>query len=281
MNKNIEAIEQACKEKGVLYSVHHDTGNLISIEINNSKHMFVNWTTPLNPQSIMQLCQDKDYFYSFYKNIIKMPKTSSFLNPYSDEKYSKYLKLKTIFEIIKSIEQDHNYPIIIKKNRGSWGANVFKVNDTRELEKGLLKIFNMNSASFDYVCLAQEFIEIKQEYRVIYLNGEHQFSYKKVIDDALFSNNLSPLHWEGSKSELVRDNETLKHIINFCSPIFDELMIPFCGLDVALDNTGKFWLIEANSSPGFDHIIEHQGNKEIVTLYKKMIAYLTEKKANK
>ncbi|NQY65118.1 MAG: hypothetical protein HRT38_15610 [Alteromonadaceae bacterium] len=66
----------------------------------------------------------------------------------------------------------------------------------------------------------------------------------------------------------------IQKLDDFCSPIFSKLMIPFCGLDVALDNTGEFWLIEANSSPGFDHIIEHEGDNYIVDLYQKILKSL-------
>ncbi len=274
MNKNIEAIKLACEIEGIPHKVHHATGNLITVKIGENRYLFVNWTTPLNPQSIMQLCQDKDYFYSFYKNVIKMPVTSSFLNPYSTEKYQKYRKRKTVFEIIEAIESGHNYPLIVKRNRGSLGNNVFKVCSRRELEKSIIDIFNMNSASFDYVCLAQEFINIESEFRVLFLNGEYQFSYKKVLDDAQYTGNLSPLHWEGARAELITEAQLIEDLKVFCSSLFSKLLIPFCGLDIAIDKSGQFWLIEANSAPGFDRFIEHGGKNEVVQLYRNMLSIL-------
>ena len=236
--------------------------------------MFVNWATPLNPQSIMQLCQDKGYFYSFYKDVIKMPSTLAFLNPYADERYEVYLEEKTVFSIIETIEHNYSYPLIVKKNRGSWGTNVFKVHSRKELEKGVLDIFNMNSAAFDYVCVAQEWIDIAVEYRVVFLNGEHQFSYKKIIDDAQYRGNLSPLHWEGARAELVDDKGCIANFKAFCKPLFKKLCIPFCGLDIAVDKSGEFWLLEANAAPGFAHIIEDGGGHEVVRLYRNMLEML-------
>ena len=206
--------------------------------INGQRYAFANWTTPLNLHSIMKLCQDKDYFYSFYNDVVRMPKTMSFLNPYSAEKYDQYLDSVTIFGIIEQIEAAFSYPLIVKKNRGSWGSNVFKVDNRRSLEKGLLDIFNMSSSRFDYIGLAQEFIDIEIEYRAIFLNGEYQFAYEKVVGNADFSGNLSPLHWEGSEARIVRD-EAVKHALNaFCVPLFSKLMISFCGLDIAQDAQG-------------------------------------------
>ncbi|PIE41371.1 MAG: alpha-L-glutamate ligase [Gammaproteobacteria bacterium] len=274
MNKNIKALTKACGNLNILFENYHETNNLVSVHVGANDYVFVNWTTPLNSQSIMQLCQDKDYFYSYYRDVINMPKTSAFLNPYSDEKYKQYLHEKTVYEIINAIESHHSYPMIIKKNRGSWGANVFKVKDRRQLEKGLLDIFNMNSFLFDYICLAQDYIDIEKEYRAIFLSGELQFCYYKIIDGAIYTDNLSPLHWEGSKAKLVSDLDEKKFLSEFCAPLFDKLMIPFCGLDIARDHLGRLWLIEANSSPGFEYIIEGEGEEIAVRLYENILRTL-------
>jgi glutathione synthase/RimK-type ligase-like ATP-grasp enzyme len=275
MNKNIQTLIKACNNKKISYSLHHKSNNLITVFINNKEHLFLNWATPLNNQAIVKLCQDKDYFYSFYNDVIKMPKTSSFLNPYSDEKYIQYLNEKTIYEIISNIEKTHSFPFIIKKNSGSWGTNVFKVNSFRELESSVLSVFNMNSAAFDYVCLAQDIINIKQEFRVIYLNGEYQFSYEKVFAENFdFSKELSPFSDENTKAKFINDKNLIDKLNSFCRPIFDKLTIPFCGLDVAVDVNGDFWLIEANSAPGFDKIIRDEGDDLIIKLYEKILAFL-------
>ena len=274
MNRNIKALTEACSNLNVPFETNHATNNLVSVYIDSNCYVFVNWATPLNPQSIMQLCQDKDYFYSYYRDVINMPKTSAFLNPYSDVKYEQYLNEKTVYEIIKAIESRHSYPIIVKKNRGSWGTNVFKVENRRQLEKSMLDIFNMNSASFDYVGLSQDYIQIETEYRVVFLNGDLQFCYKKIIDGATYKNNISPLHWEGSKGALVSDSDEIEQLKEFCSTLFEKLMIPFCGLDVARDKSGKLWLIEANSSPGFDYIIEHKGSEMAIRLYENILHVL-------
>ena len=276
MNRNIEALIAACDRMGIPAQSHHKTNNLISVEVNGRSYAFVNWTTPFNTHSIMKLCQDKDYFYTFYQDVVRMPKTLSFLNPYSDQKYARYLDSTTIFGTIKQIEAAFSYPLVVKKNRGSWGSNVFKVENLRELEKGLLDIFNMSSSRFDYVGLAQEFIDVEAEYRVIFLNGNYQLGYEKIGGEGDYFDNLSPLHTEGSKAQYVTDEVTKQAISDFCAPLFDKLMIPFCGVDIAKDKQGKLWLIEANSSPGFDHIIRHEGDERVIQLYETMLKQLAE-----
>ena len=276
MNRNIQALIRACERLKIDYASHHGTGNLISVRIKGIDYLFANWTTPLNSQSVVQLCQDKDYFYSFFQNVIEMPKTLSFLNPYCDEKYKEYLDHNTVFSIIESVESNFRYPVAVKKNRGSWGTNVFKANNRKELEKSILIVFDENSAAFDYVCLVQQFLDIDNEYRVIFLNGQYQFGYKKNIENAKYSGNISPLHWEGAVAELI-DDATTNNLCKFCSPIFEELMIPFCGLDIAEDTKGNLWLIEANSSPGFDHVIQDNEKYDVVgELYESILKQLSE-----
>jgi glutathione synthase/RimK-type ligase-like ATP-grasp enzyme len=274
MNRNIQALITACDRMGIPTQSHHKTNNLISVIVNGRSYAFVNWTTPFNPQSVMKLCQDKDYFYTFYHDVVQMPKTVSFLNPYTDDKYAEYLDSNTIFGIIEQIEAAFSYPLIVKKNRGSWGSNVFKAANRRALEKGLLDIFNMSSSRFDYIGLAQEFIDVDIEYRVIFFQGKYQFAYEKIGGDGEFFENLSPLHTEGSKAQYVTDETVEKTLIDFCTPLFNKLIIPFCGLDIARDKHGKLWLIEANSSPGFDHIIKHEGDERVVQLYERMLTQL-------
>lgn len=274
MNQNLKCLIKACESLNIVYSIDHETNNLITVTKDNFRYIFLNLGTPLNSQSAAQLCLDKGFFYSYFKDHINIPKTISFLYPYCYEKYyEKYLKQDTIYKIIKEIKASLSYPLIVKKNRGSSGTNVFSINNQRELEKGLLTIFNENSASFDYICLAQEKIDILTEYRVIYLYGEYQFAYKKDIENANFTGNLSPLHWEGAEISLVTKSEANK-LKEFCVPMFNHFSIPYCGLDVVLDRKGKFWLIEANSSPSFGHFIKSQGDSLVVDLYKSILSQL-------
>jgi glutathione synthase/RimK-type ligase-like ATP-grasp enzyme len=275
MNRNLKALIKACDNLKISYSCHyHATENLIAVHLNHQDYLFLNWTTPLNRHSITHLCLDKDYFAAYFQDVIRLPRTRSFLNPYCDPKYARYLQFQTIAEIIKAVEGDSVYPIVIKNNRGSLGTNVFKVTKQRELEQGFIAIFNQNSASFDYVGLVQEYIAIAREYRVIYLQGEYQFAYLKDQGQAQFVGNLSPLHWQGAKACLVTDPQIIEQLQRFCAPLFKKLLIPFCGLDVAIDTQGRYWLIEANAAPGFERFIQDQGDEVVVRLYRSILQHL-------
>ena len=135
MNRNLQCLKKACDELNVKYKIYHSSENIFEVMVGDKSYMFINWSTPLNRHCYAQLNQDKDYFYTFFKNLIKMPKTKSYFNPHSDSKYAMFLKQKSIAEIIKDIESDFDYPVIVKKNRGSWGRNVFKIDERYKLER--------------------------------------------------------------------------------------------------------------------------------------------------
>ncbi|MCV6639116.1 YheC/YheD family protein [Candidatus Albibeggiatoa sp. nov. NOAA] len=274
MNSNIQVLNKVCQKLNLDYQLQHSSKNIVEVTIAGKKHLFTSFDTPLNSQSVNKLCRDKDYFYQYFQDIINMPKTQAYLNPHHEGAYTRYLELNTITHIMQSIEQNFQFPMIIKQNRGTSGKNVFKAENLQQLEIGLLSIFNKNDMSFDYVALAQEMIDIEIEYRVIYLHGQLQFAYEKSNESAQFTGNLSPLHWEGAKAVLQTEQTILDAIDEFCQSLFQKMMIPFCGLDVVLDKQGQWWLLEANSAPAFHHFIKSGYENEVMTFYEKLLTSL-------
>lgn len=276
MNANLKALIKACQQLGFDYKLYHDTQNIVEVSIKNNSYLFVNWSTPLNSNSFDWLCRDKDYFYTVFNENISMPRTQAFLTPDCPEKYKQYLTQKDLWEILAVIGETFTYPLIVKKNRGSLGKNVFKVNNESELVEAIAKIFDVNNKEFDYIALAQDYLHIKKEYRVVFVNGQLSFAYEKNTDSAQFLGNISPLHWDGAKAILVEDQLLANQIKQFCAPIFTKMAIPFCGLDIAIDDQNKWWLIEANSSPGFDYIIANAGETPVIRMYETMLKFLSQ-----
>ena len=50
--------------------------------------------------------------------------------------------------------------------------------------------------------------------------------------------------------------------------------IAYVGLDIALDEQGVYWLIEANSHPNFDVFIRDNGEEAIINLFQMILKYL-------
>jgi glutathione synthase/RimK-type ligase-like ATP-grasp enzyme len=275
MLTNIKMLLEACKKLSIEYEILHPNQNLVKVKICDREFYFTNYSTPLTPQSIAEIFKDKQYFYQVFRDVVKMPRTVSFISPYCDQKYKEYLQFSTIEEIIAEIESNFELPIILKRNRGSGGNNVFKCGDLPQVHNALDHIFDVNSKNYDYVALAQEPINIVKEYRSVCLNQEQVILYDKDFSQAEFVGNLSPLHWDGAIAKQVNNHETIAAIAEFIKPIFQKMPIAYVGLDVAVDDHGVYWLIEANSHPNFDIFIRDNGEDAIVQLFEKILKLLS------
>ena len=83
------------------------------------------------------------------------------------------------------------------------------------------------------------------------------------------------MHWEGAIAKQVNDRNTVDAIAAFIKPIFQKMpAIAYVGLDVALDDRGTYWLIEANSHPNFDIFIRDNGEDAIANLFQRILKSL-------
>lgn len=274
MLNNVRLALKACTELNIPYEILHPSQNLVKIKINHQEYFFVNYSTPLVSQSIAQILKDKDYTYQLLKDIIKMPKTQAFLSPFCEAKYQEYLDWQNLEDIKAQILKQFPLPVIVKRNRGSAGNNIFLCHNVTDIETALTKIFNLQAKDYDYVALAQAYIKIKKEYRVIFLNQKLILAYEKNIENATFTGNLSPLHWEGSKAIKIDDQDLLTTMQEFVNPIFTKINLNYGGFDLVIDSQDQWWLIEINSHPNFNIFIRDHDENIIVDLFKKMLLSL-------
>ena len=176
-NIQITAIAQALVNLNLPYTYHDQHKNLLSVYLNNELVFFTQAVTPFNNQTISRICDDKDFTYRLLKNKIRMPKTLSFFDPQALKKYNAYKKQLTVKEIVSDILTQFDLPVIIKKNTGKQGQNVFLCSDPKAIELALQKIFNRRSVKYDYLALAQTYIKKSKEYRVIFFNQQLLLAY--------------------------------------------------------------------------------------------------------
>ena len=276
MLDNVSLLLQACKNLNISYEIFQPAENLIKIKLNNKHHYFCNYSTPLINQALAHLIKDKEYTYHVLNKKVKLPRTVGFLSPFCDIQYKIYLKCPTIPDIVLEIKEKFETPVIVKRNSGSSGHNVFLCQNQDEIETALKEIFNINH-KYDYVAIAQEFIHIKSEYRAVFLNKELVLLYEKDITDAKFTGNLSPLHWDGAKAKYINDPQIFSEIANFAKPIFEELNLDYGGLDIVLDRDNQYWLIEINSHPNYSIFTRDNGEEPVLRIFEKMLISLASK----
>lgn len=168
--------------------------------------------------------------------------------------------------------------LVLKPNKGTGGQNVHKVKNQKEIEQAIFDIFG---ASQDLaVC---PFYEIEDEFRVIMLNNEFQYAFRKIRPFVIgngkdsikklwesesvkwpnfklgdFDLNYVPkrnekvyLSWkhnlgQGAIPELVTDKrliDTLEIIAKKCTKA---LLLDFVSIDI-IKTSGEFKVLEINS----------------------------------
>lgn len=269
----IQCVVQACENLKIPYTFLDENQNFVRIDL-KKPYYFINFTSPFGRHDIVRVCRDKEFTYRLVKHAIRTPKTSGFLDPFCREGYRKYAKIKSYDEITAAIQTEYAFPVIVKRNQGTRGRNVFLCRNKSEIKTALQKIFNPDTKTYDYVAIAQEYIPIYREFRVVSFFGEILLIYQKNTHGATFNGNLSPLHWENSKAELMTDPQLKQEIQQFIAPLNQILELEFAGLDIAQDHQGQLWLIEINSQPDFELFIRDNGEAPVIRIYEKMLQRL-------
>lgn len=274
MNANLRALTAACERLGVSWRAPHPSQNLVVVTCGGAEHLFVNWTTPLNPQSAARLCTDKDFAHALLAPLAPMPETLAILDPDVRPEFAAYRACETIDEALALLRARFAYPVIIKKNQGSQGRHVFLARDDAEARDALTRIFDRQHADYDYVALIQRHIPIVVEYRAVFLDGALRLLYAKDTSEARFTGNLSPLHWEDARAVLVDDPDLSARITALARPALHASTMRYAGLDIAQDPDGKLWIIELNGSPSFGIFIAHHGPERVIALYEAILRAL-------
>lgn len=273
MVKIIACVEQACKDLGIDYEFIDANHNVICVKL-AKRYYFLNNISPFCRADIGRICKDKEFLYKIVHKHIAMPLTKGYLDPGCREDYHHYLTVTSHEAMIEEIIKTFGLPVIIKPNRGSTGTNVFKCEDREQIARAAQTIFNKQDRNYDYITLAQEYIAIKKEYRVILFYDDILIIYEKNIDNATFTGNISPLHHENSRAIWIKD-EALKHRIKqFIAPLYELIEVTFLGLDIVIDHDGEMHLLEINSQPEFKRFIMDNGKAPIVALYKILLKRL-------
>lgn len=265
-------IIKVCQKLGVEFSKATKNSSVLELKSSNGIHFIINSNLGLISSTQAQLCIDKAYQYEILNQIIASPKTISYLDPYSQ--FGHFAKIKSHKKIIADIKENFSFPIVLKKNTGSEGQNIFLCKNENQLTKAVANIFDQNHHLYDHVLLAQDYIEILEEYRAIFYKHQLELLYKKDNSKAVFTDNLSPLHFKGSKAFDIKDKKLFTEIENFIKPIFTKLDLAYAGYDIAKDKNDKLWLIEINSSPGFSYYLRDNEEKKVFDLFEKIISDL-------
>lgn len=265
-------IATACKALNLNVSFVTKNKTVLAIKLPDRIHYIINSNLGLISSTEAYLCIDKAYQYEILNEVINIPPTISYLDPFS--KYSDFAPYKSHQEIENQIVNNFSFPVVIKKNTGTEGENVFACNDQDEVKKAIQAIFNLDSYLYDHVLIVQDRIDVKNEYRAIFYKNKLELLYKKDNSQSQFVGNLSPLHFTGAKAIDITDKKLFQKIEEFILPVFKKINLSYAGFDIAEDQEGKLWLIEINSVPGYAHYLANNPPDKVLNLFSKILSDL-------
>jgi glutathione synthase/RimK-type ligase-like ATP-grasp enzyme len=247
--------------------------NLLRLELADKYHYFQINRTPFNSETVYCICKDKMHSYELLNSVVNMPKTLSFLDWKVAKKFKQYIQHESESPMIAEMESEFSYPFVLKKNQGALGENVYLCKDRQQAKQALDEIFNKQSYTYDYIALAQQFIPTHEEFRLLCAFGQPVLAYQR--GNASEFNKEYWLH--GEDALLIEDKQLIDELYQFIKPIYSLIDIGFCGFDIIRGKDNKLHLIELNSSPRFDHIIQASGESCVIEMYKKSLNLFIQK----
>lgn len=293
-------IKEICEEKGIKYNLL--SRDWITMLEKNGKTRFISgFQFGLNDHALGNIMDDKFALYEVLrtKNISVAEHHILFKNTNNND----YAEGYNTTNLVKEFYNTHK-PIVIKANTGSCGTSVFKIEKEEDIEKVVNQLFEHNH-SISYC----PYYDIKNEYRLIVIDGEIQLIYKKKkpqiigngkdsIRDLLIAFNkhyftdrlvepeydriLAPgevyeYDWRfnlsrGASASTDISDEVRTRLIEIKNQITNEFKIGFASIDI-IETADDFCVLEINSGVMTENIIEIIDNgKEIVKdIYSKAI----------
>ena len=272
-------ISEICNEKNI--EIKEVSYGWIKILKKDKKTRYiVGYTFELNSAVSKNISKDKYATYEILKhNDIPIIEHNIVFNPVTRSNYYKKEHIDVAKELLST-----NKKIIVKANDSSCGREVFCCENEVEIEQIISNLFENNNNSLS-IC---PFINIKYEYRAIYLYGDIIYLYKKtkpyVIGNGI--NNLSFLINQKKMKENIdidisrtldlhyipKENEKVviswKHnLSNSAEPILIDdsdiyasevkkiainvgniLNISFASIDICLTEDNEIYVMEVNSN---------------------------------
>lgn len=184
----------------------------------------------VNSAKVIETCDDKAKTYLALLGKIKMPKT--LLAPFSYNTVG-----FTNFNFLRDIERELCYPFVIKQNKGSFGEQVYLVNDNKQAIETLKKIGHTE-------VLFQQYIKNScgKDYRV-YVVGGRVVACALRYNESDFRSNVA----SGGKMQMVNLPASYQELaVNACNVLGAD----FAGVDLLIGDNGPL-VCEVNSNAHF------------------------------
>ena len=166
----LKIIDEICKEKNI-EETFHSFGWIRELKKDGKIRHIVRNTFDLNPAGAYDIVNDKYATYEILKNNnVEVLKHIMLFNPITREEFASNLEKQVEEALI-----EFNGKVVIKANNSCQGKDVFLLTQKEEIIDKVKELFKEGSDGVS----ACPYKEIEAEYRVIYLDGNIEYVYKK------------------------------------------------------------------------------------------------------
>ena len=277
-----DIIKEICKENKINVTFLSD-GYVAILEKNNIKKHIIGYKYDLNYQGLANIADDKYATYELLKHY-----------NFNVMEYKLVFKNTNFEDCLKYFYENNNH-LVIKPVNGTCGNQIQQVFNVKELKSTINRLLEFNST-----ITLSPFYNIKNEYRVIIVNKEVKFSYKKerpiVIGNGINSikellYNFNPIFFDKEKAfynkeinenSILEKDKTLEYgwmfnlskgakisldlennkefIEIFAKNICKKLDLNLVSIDIVELFDGSFKVIEINSGMMMDNLIKQLTN---------------------
>lgn len=265
---SLKLIDEICKEKGIEVN-YLSYGWIRELKKNGKIRHIVRNTFDLNTASCYDILNDKYATYEVLKhhNISVITHYVIFNSSIEGrEEFAGNLS-EEVAEIFKKIGKD---TVVVKANTSSEGKHVYKVNSKEEATEIIKQLFKDKFSSVS-IC---PFEEIECEYRVVFLDNEILYVYKKIAKD--WKHNLS------NGASLVTDlenDEKLEEVKELALRAGEVTNSRFTTIDISKKTNGEIFVMEINASVCMSKFMEkaENGRQIAKSIYEKAIDKMFDK----
>jgi dihydrofolate synthase/folylpolyglutamate synthase len=268
--ESLRCLELAVDRVGLALQTVSEDGNVVRVDGPGRSQYFLRNKHPFNDYVSARLAEDKAYQYELFLNAgIRVPYTIKLFNPYADERFNRYQEHASVARLIEEIECQISYPLVVKRNLGSFAQGVYLEHNREGLEERLELLFR-HSGYLNNILICQSFVA-GREYRAV-ASGEnvHLVYEKQGPLTAEAGGDMNPLHRPGGAAVKVTDQDLLKSFHKIAESIGEVLNLGFYAID-AIAGVDGLSVLEVNPNPVCYFYNESNGREDFVGIYERLL----------
>jgi dihydrofolate synthase/folylpolyglutamate synthase len=271
--ESLRCLELAVDRVGLTLHTASEDGNVVRVDAQNRSQYFLRNKHPFNDYVSARLAEDKAYQYELFLNAgIRVPYTMKLFNPYADERFNRYQEHGSVGRLIEGIESRISYPMVVKRNLGSFAQGVYLEHNREGLEERLELLFR-HSGYLNNILICQSFVA-GREYRAVATGGTVQLLYEKQGPlTAEAGGDMNPLHRPGGQAVKIEDPMQLKSFAKIAESISEVLNLGFYAID-AIAGVDGLSVLEVNPNPVCYFYNESNGREDFVGIYAQLLRQL-------